>query len=63
MLKINALQKLRELLLKIAPIEGSKFGGAEKKLYLCIVKELLQGSEMLSTQARYKARFSAILTR
>ena len=36
-LEINALQKSRELLLKIGPIEGVKFGGAKKLPYLCAV--------------------------
>ena len=35
-LKINALQKSRKLVLKIDPIEGVKFGGAREMSYLCI---------------------------
>ena len=34
-LKINALQKSREFVLKIGPIGVPKFGSAEKSPYLC----------------------------
>ena len=52
MLKINALQKLRQFVLEIAPIEGSKFGGAEKLSYLCSrIKQ-----QYLLTQQRMKLK-------
>ena len=39
MLKINALRKSLELLLKIGPIEVLKFGSAARMSYLCSVKD------------------------